>query len=165
MARISQHSLSKMGKCGKAQFLPNLEEWTKVCRLYPYDKQIFEHFDIAKETFYAFLDKQRFEKEQGRKSDFLDAYKNGRAESKSFALSNLLRLAKSGDAACSIFTAKTFGGLLESKDIKHIELKKIEVAFKTKQFMTDLAAKFELNYEQLEEFASKYFKDSKIEDV
>lgn len=163
--RISQHSLAKKGKVGKAPFEPSLEEWTKVCKLYPYDKQIFEHFDIAKETFYSFLDKQRYEKEQGRKSEYLDAYKNGRAESKSFALANLLKLAKQGDAACSIFVSKTFGGLLESKDIKHIELKKIEVAFKTKQFLTELASKFELKYEELTEFAEKYFKNAKLDDI
>jgi hypothetical protein len=165
MARKSQHSLSKMGKVGKAPFLPDLKEWIKVCKIYPYDKQIFEHFDICKETFYSFLDKQRYEKEQGRVSEYLDAYKQGRSGTREFVLSKLLKSIEKNDMPALIFGAKTYGGLLETKDIKHIELKKIEVAFKTKQFMTDLSAKFNLNYEQLEEFASKYFNDTKIEDV
>lgn len=166
LARISQYSKDKNGRRGRGLcFIPELKEWKEACEIYCYDTQIAKHFDISKETFYVFIDKQRYEEEQGRKSEFLDAYKNGRNKTAKFAISNLLQLAKKGDAAASIFTAKTYGGLLETKDIKHIELKKIEVAFKTKQFLTDLASKFELKYEELNEFAEKYFKDAKLDDI
>lgn len=163
--RISQHSLSKKGKVGAARFLPDLKEWTEICKIYPYDKDIFGYFDIAKETFYAFLDRERYQKEQGKKSEYLDAYINGRHNTKKFVLGKLLKSIERDDMAGVIFGSKTYGGLLEAKDIKHIELKKIEVAFKTKQFLTELANKFELDYEQLNEFANKHFKDKKLDDI
>jgi len=141
------------------------EEESLFCETYAYDTQIFKHFDICRETFYAFMDRQRYAVETGKKSAHLDAYNNGRNKSRQFAINNLKKLAEKGDPMCSIFTAKTFGGLLETKDIKHIELKKYEVAFKTKQFMTELANKFELNYEELDEFAKKYFKDDKLDAI
>ena len=165
MARISQHSLSKKGKPGAAPFLPDLKKWIEICKIYPYDKDIFGYFDIAKETFYAFLDRQRYEKEQGRSAAYLDAYINGRHNTKQYVLGKLLKSIDRDDMAGVIFGSKTYGGLLEAKDIKHIELKKIEVAFKTKQFMTELASKFELNFDELNKFAEKYFKDAKLDDV
>jgi len=156
--RKSQHSLAKLGKRGKAPFEPDLKEWTEVCKLYPYDKDIFKHFDICGETFYCFLDNQRYLKEQGKKSDYLDAYKNGRAQSKNFALTTLLNAAKSGDSACTIFTAKTFGGLLEARDISHINLKKKEIEMKQKlhnlnvdEFLLKISERFNLKDEDKEE--------------
>jgi len=165
MARLSQHSLSKMGKKGERPFKPDLKEWIEVCRLVPYDQDIFRHFGVSKETFYKFLDRERYAKEQGQKSSYIDAYNSQRYQTKKSVLTNLLDKALSGDTACSIFAAKTYGGLIESKDIKHIELKKIEVAFKTKQFLTELANKFGLNYDQLDAFADKFFSNSKLEDI
>ena len=165
-ANPRKSQVSKDRKAGRLpKFVPNIKEWSEACEIYAYDKQIVRHFDICNETFYSFLDKERYKEEQGEVSEFLAAYKNGRNKTSRFALSNLLNLAKKGDAAASIFTAKTYGGLLETKDIKHIELKKIEVAFKTKQFLTDLANKFQLSYEELNEFANKYFKDSKLDEI
>lgn len=164
--RKSQHYKDKKGKVGRHLKLnPTLKEWTEACNIYAYDKQIAKHFDVCPETFYLFLDRQRCIQESGKKADFLDAYKAGRNKTRQFAISNILQMAKKGDPMCSIFTAKTFGGLIETKDIKHIELKKYEVAFKTKQFMTELAKKFELNYEELSTFAEKYFSDDKLEDI
>jgi hypothetical protein len=165
LARISRHSLSKQGKRGKAEFIPDLKEWTQACKLYAYDKQIFEHFDICAETFYRFLDKQRFEHEEGRPSEYIDAYKAGRAEKRAFALTNLLQLAKKGDPACSIFVAKSFGQLLEAKDQKHIDLKKKELELKTRTFLTSLAEKFSLNVEELQSFADKHFTDKNLNDI
>lgn len=163
--RKSQHSLAKMGKVGKIPFKPDIREWTKACELYVYDKQIYRHFDICYETFYAFLDKQRCLQDEGKSSEYIETYIRGRNKSKEWAISLLKNAAVEGDTGAIIFSAKAIGGLLEAKDISHIELKKIEVAFKTKQFLTDLAEKFSLNYEQLDDFANKYFKDSKLDEI
>ena len=162
--RKSQYSLAKKGKVGRKPFEPPIVEWTEACRLYPYDKQIFKHFDINAETFYGFLDKQRCLEEAGKKSDYLEAYKSGRNKSRTLALENLQRLAQfggkaeNGDSACAIFIAKTYGGLIESVDLKHIDIKKKELELKTKSFLTQLADKFNLNPAELEKFAAKYFK-------
>lgn len=163
--RKSQYSKDKIAGRRTNKFDPDIKQWTEACQVYCYDKQIAKHFDICQETFYSFIDKQRYKEEQGEKSAYLEAYKSGRNKTAKFALSNILNLAKKGDVTASIFTAKTYGGLLEARDIKHIELKKIEVAFKTKKFLTELAEKFTLNYEELNAFADKYFKDSTVDDI
>lgn len=164
--RKSEYSKNKKGKVGRGNpFLPNLKEWTEACELYCYDKQIFQHFDICAETFYSFLDRQRYAEEQGNNSEYLAAYKSGRNKGRSFALNSLKKLTENGEVAATIFTAKTYGGLLEAKDIKHIELKKYEVAFRTKQFLTELGNKFSLNFEELKDFADKYFKDTKLDNI
>lgn len=156
--RKSQHSKEKKGKRGRTQkFDPDLKEWTEACEIYAYDKQIAKHFDICQETFYVFLDRQRYAEEQGNPSEFLAAYKNGRNKTRKFAITNILKLAQQGEVAASIFAAKTYGELIEAKDIAHIELKKKEVELKTKSFLTELANKFNLNPEQLEKFAQDYF--------
>jgi hypothetical protein len=165
MARKSQHSLAKMGKVGRKPFLPDLKEWKEACEIYVYDKQIFEHFFISRETFYRFLDNQRCLIDEGKKSAYIDAYTKGRNKSKQWAISLLKNAAEKGDTGSIIFSSKAIGGLLEAKDIAHIELKKIEVSFKTKQFLTDLANKFNLNYEQLNEFANKFFHDPKMDEI
>ena len=163
--RISQHYKDKQKPGRSIKFNPTIEEWTDACQTYCFDTQICKHFDVHKETFYLFLDRQRYEKEQGRAADFLDVYKMGRNKTTKFAIDNLKINAERGDPAATIFFAKTFGGLIEAKDIKHIELKKYEMAFKSKQFMTELAKKFELNYEELNTFANKYFSDAKLDDI
>jgi len=150
--RISQHSLNKKSKRGKAPFEPNIEEWTKVCKVYPYDTDLMKHFDIARETLYSFIDKQRYEKEQGRKSDYIDAYKNGRMETKQKVLNNLLEMAYKGDNACAIFTSKTYGGLRETKDldaheirIKEYQLKEQAFKLTTEKFVNELCEKHNLD--------------------
>lgn len=158
-ARISNHSLSKKGKVGKLAFKPDLEEWKKACGIYAYDRQIFEHFDIARETFYSFLDKERYKKEQGEKSDYIDFYKSERNKTKQQVLHRLLDFAKNGDTACTIFSAKVYGGLIEAKDVKQIELRKIEVQLKMNAFLTELAKSFNLSPEKLDHFAKNYFKN------
>jgi len=163
--RKSKHSMAKMGKVGRKPFLPDIKEWSEACEIYVYDEQIFKHFFISRECFYSFLDKQRCLIDEGKKSAYIDAYEKGRNKSRQWAISTLKTAAINGDTGAIIFSSKAIGGLLEIKDQKHIELKKIEVSFKTKQFLTELANKFSLNYDQLDEFASKYFKDSKLEDI
>lgn len=158
--RLSQFSILR-GR-GAKKFSPNLEEWTEVCKIYPYDTQIMKHFDICKETFYSFLDKQRYAQEMGKSAEFIDAYKRERSNTKKLVLEKLL---SNDHVAAQIFSARTYGGLIEGKDIKLIELKKIEVAFKTKQFLTKLAKEFELDYKQLKEFANKFFKNETLDDI
>src|ERR1700744_6175357 len=119
VANPRKSQVSKDRKVGRTRkFVPDIKEWAEACEIYCYDKQISRHFDICQETFYAFLDRERYAEEQGEISEFLAAYKKGRNKTSKFAISNLLQLAKKGDPAASIFTAKTYGGLLETKDIK-----------------------------------------------
>lgn len=159
--RVSQHSRDKKGKRGQNPFAPDLKEWQLACKLYKYDTQIAKHFDICKETFYSFIDKQRCLLEQGKSAEFLDAYKKGRNDTTQFVLTKLMESVKNSDIAAIIFAAKTYGGLKEAKDTDAHLLKKKEYILKSKQYLTDLAKKFELNYEQLCEFSNKYFSDIK----
>lgn len=166
--RKSQDAKNRKGVGGPKAFLPDLKEWIECFKIYPYNRQIQKHFGICEETFYAFIDKQKVLEEEGKPSAYLEAYKYGRNETRKTILSTLINCASTGskeDMPALIFASKTYGGLLEEKDIKHIELKKIEVAFKTKQFLTDLANKFNLSYEQLDEFAKKFFSDKKLDDI
>jgi hypothetical protein len=163
--RKSQHSLAKMGKVGRKPFEPDVTEWASACKMYQFDKQIFQHFQINAETFYTFLDRQRCLEEEGKKAVYLEAYIRERQQTRKEISDKFLENVKNNDTASILFGMKTHLGFLETKDQKHIELKKIEVAFKTKQFMTELASKFNLNYEQLDDFANKFFRDSKLDDV
>lgn len=165
MARISQHSLSKSGKAGPLAFKPDLKEWTRACNLYAYKKQIAEHFDITYETFCAFIDRQRFEKENGRKSEFLDALTRERNAKRKQVLDKLMEFVDSGDVGSMIFATKTYGGLIEAKDLKHIELKKKELELKTKTYITSLAKEFQLSVEELQAFTDKHFCDKNLNDI
>ncbi len=157
--RLSQHS--KLKKVGRVAFKPDLNEWTEICGVTAYDTQIWRHFMIAKETFYAFLDRERYVQEQtGEYSAYLDTYKKERAHTRKMVLDVFMKNVEKGDTACVIFAAKTYLGLIEAKDVAYIELKKEEVTLKTKVFLTNLASKFNLDYEQLEEFADKFFNHS-----
>lgn len=163
--RLSQHSLSKKGKPGKAAFEPNIKEWTKACEISAFDTQIIKYFSISKETFYSFIDKARYIADNGNKSEYLDAYINGRKKTKNMIAESFFNKIKDGDTSSVIFGMKSYNGALEAKDVYLIEMKKRELELKQKQFLTELANKFELNYEQLDEFAGKYFKESKLEDI
>lgn len=156
--RISTLSQSRKKGCA-LKFIPCIEEWTKACETYAYDKQIYQHFDISHETFYAFLDRERIIIESGNHSAFIESYKKGRNKNREWALENLKKQALTErGAACAIFAAKTFGGLLEAKDVAMIKLKQQEHELRNKSFLSDLASKFNLNAQELEKFASTYFK-------
>lgn len=163
--RKSQHSLAKMGKVGRKPWIPDVKKWEKACRVFAHDKQMIKHFDICQETFYSFLDKQRCLEEEGKKAEYLEIYKRVRFEVKEKISDAFLNKVADGDPSSIIFGMKAYNGLLEEKDIKHIELKKVEVAFKTKQFLTSMAKEFNLTYEELDKFADKYFKESKLDDI
>lgn len=164
--RISEWSKNrKNGKGRSAKFAPDLKEWAEACKLYLYDKQIYKHFDVCNETFYSFMDKERYKVEQGGKSDFLDAYKKGRNTTRKFVLSKLLEGVKNNDIAATIFSAKTYGGIIEEKDLKQHLLRKKEFALKQKEFLAKLADKYELDYDDLKSFAAKFFKDAHMEDI
>lgn len=161
--RISNHSLNKKGKDGRTKWIPDLKEWTEVCKIYPYDKNIIDYFDIAKETFYSFLDKQRYEKENKRPSEFLDSYKSGRNNTKKFVIGKLLKAIERDDIAAIIFGAKSIGGVLESKDIAMIEIKQKEYelkeqAFKlsTEKFINELCEKHSLDKKETLETLNKH---------
>ena len=154
--RLSQHSRSR--KTGRVAFKPDLNEWAEICRISAYDTQIWRHFMIAKETFYAFLDRERYAEEQtGEYSAYLDAYKKERAHTRKTISDAFMKSIEAGDTSSIIFAMKTYHDLIEAKDVAHIELKKEEVMLKKKVFLTNLANKFNLNYTQLDEFANKFF--------
>lgn len=162
--RISQHYKDKKNsKRGRGiKFNPHLNEWKEACRVYCYDTQIVKHFDISKETFYTFLDKQRYEKEQGRPSEFFDSYKQERNTTKQNVLDKLLRC---NEPAALIFSAKAYGGLKEAKDAELLILKRKELMLKHKEFLSKIAERYNLNYEELKELADKFFKNIKIDDM
>lgn len=163
--RSSKQSTDKNGKRGGDPFYPDLKEWKIACDHYINVRQIAEHFGKARETIYALLDRERCKEDEGKKSVILDHYIKGRRESRLKAIDNLKRLSDTGSEAAIIYSAKTIGGFIEAKDLEHIELKKKDQDLKNKQFLTDLAAKFELKYDELNAFAEKYFKDSKVDDI
>lgn len=161
--RKSQHYLDKKGKTGRKPWMPDLKEWTEVCEVYPYDKDIFNHFDINKESFYSFLDKQRCLQDEGKKSDYIDAYKKGRTETKKKVLNKLLKMAEAGDNACVIFASKTYGGLRETKDldaheirIKEYQLKEQAFRLTTEKFINELCEKHSLDKKETLETLNKH---------
>lgn len=165
MARlISEYSKKKRAKT--LEFLPELDQWIKICQTAAYDTQIYRAFGVCKDTFYTFIDRERYREEQdpNYKSPYVANYINKRQETRQLISDAFLTNIKCGDTASILFGMKTYNGLIEAKDIKHIELKKKEVALKTKMFLTDLANKFNLNFEELKEFAAQHFKDIKLDD-
>lgn len=157
--RISEHSRSR--KEGRKPFKPDLSEWKEICKISAYDQQIYRHFRINAETFYRFLDKERYKQEQDNtyKSEFVESYQIDRMNTKKLISNAFIKNIETGDVSSVIFGMKTYNGLIESKDIAHIELKKKEVALKSKEFLTNLANKFDLNFDELKQFAKKYFQD------
>lgn len=171
--RISQYYQDKKVKRGQyPKFVPDLEEWKEACRIYCYDYQIAKHFDISKECFYKFIDRQRHEKEQKGPAEFLDAYIKERTGTKKKILNKLLDTADKGDMAALIFSAKTYGGLKEKKDEdflvikkKELELKQKEMMLKQKEFIAKIAERYQLDFSELKEFADRYFEGEKVDEL
>lgn len=164
MARISQHSLKKE-RTGREKFQPDLEEWKEACRIFPTDKHIYKAFKICCETFYAFLDRERFVVESGKRSEFLEAYKLERWNTRKQIADSYFSSLKSGETAAAIFGMKAFNGWMEASEAAKIELKKKELELKTKSFLTSMAEKFGLNVEELQLFTDKHFGDKKLDDI
>jgi len=172
-SRISQNYKDKKTKRGQyPKFVPNLEEWTECCRIYCYDYQIAKHFDISKETFYRFIDRQRHEKDEGRPAEFLDAFIKERSRTKKKILDKLLDTADKGDVGALIFSAKTYGGLKEAKDAdflkikkKELEIKQKELMLKHKEFIAKIAEKYQLDFDELKAFADKFFEGAKVDEL
>lgn len=162
--RQSQYAQQK-SKRGGAAFLPDLAQWTQACKICAYVNQIYKYFGISAETFYAFMDKERIKIENGENSEYIESYNRERKNTKDMVAKAFFDKIKEGDTSSVIFGMKSYNGAIEQKDLYLIEMKKKELELKTKQFLTELGNKFNLNYEQLNEFASKYFKDSKLDDI
>lgn len=159
MARKSK--FSKQGR-GRRALTPNIEEWRDACKLLPYDYQIADYFSVSKETFYSFLDRERYKEENGEKSEYLDAYKSERNKTKKKVLNTLLDKIDTENSAL-IFCSKVYGGLMEEKEKRTLDLKKKELILKSKAFLTNLAKNFNLNPEQLSDFADRYFASQDLE--
>lgn len=159
MARKSEHCKSRRNRTSR--FVPEIDEWREACRNLPFDQQIIRHFGICHETFYAFLDKEyyRQEQEEGYISDFVASYKQERLRSKNKISEAYFKLIDKGDTPSIIFGMKSFNGLLEARDIEHIELKKKQMAIRANEFLLDLAAKFKLDEKELKAFVKKYHED------
>ena len=140
-------------------FTPDLKRWIEMCKVSAYDTQIYRAFNICADTFYAFLDREYFKQEEDAKykSPYLTAYVDERDNTRQFIASSFLKKIKEGDTASILFGMKTYNGLIEAKDIKHIEIKKREVTLRSKHFLVEMAQKFGLSYDQLNSFAEKYF--------
>lgn len=156
---------SKRKGMGRTPFTPEPERWKNLCRHSAYDNQIFRSLGISSSTFYAFLDREHLKEEQDPtySSQFLLDYKNERQKTRDIINTAFMDKVMSGDTASILYGMKTYGGMLEAKDVANIEIKKREVTLKTKDFLSHLAEKFNLSFEQLREFAKKYFKDIELE--
>ncbi len=163
MARLSTYS--KLRKKGKFAWEPDLSKWKKVCGMCAFDTQIFRTFQISRECFYAFLDRERFKEEQDPeyRSAYLVYYVNERFKTKDRILNAFLDKIDDGDTASVIFGMKVFNGAIEAKDMVSIEFKRHELMLKTKDFLFNLADKFNLDFEQVKGFAKTYFKE--IDDI
>ena len=149
---------SQYAKNRTRTFDPPIDEWRKACEIYPYAKQIYRHFDIVAETFYRFLDREHYKEEQdsGYKSPYLEAYITLRQQTRIRVVRNLLEGSDKKEPAMTIFAAKAFAGIMDVKDREHLRLKREELRLKTQGYLSDLANKFNLSYEELSEFTSKH---------
>lgn len=166
MPRLSEKSKNRRkGRCDK--FRPDMFNWKKICRLSSHNVQIARYFNISQETLYKFLDEEQYKQEQDENyiSEYLVSLKDERNKTREFIANKFLKNIDSGDNSSVIFGMKVYNGMIEAKDLAHIQLKKLDQSFRQKQFLTELANKFSLNYEQLDEFANKFFKDAKLDDI
>lgn len=162
--RISQHSIDKNGAGRGVKFKPDLEEWRLACRIFPTDKAIYKSFGVSCETFYAFLDRERYNQEQsGNKSAFVEAYKQERWNTRKRIADSYFANLKEGEVAASIFGMKAFNGWMEASETAKVELKKLELELKRKNYLTSLAEKFQLNVEELQAFTDKHFKSVELD--
>ncbi len=163
--RISNHCRSKLDGNGRKPFHPVLEDWQEACSIYPYIKQICEHFEVCHETVRQFIDKEYVKQEQD--SSYISRYIEAlTAEKKRFRKTistSFLKSVEKGDNPTIIFGMKSFHGTIEAKDLAHIELKRQELALKSNEYLTKLAEKYSLNFEELKEFSEKYFKGIDLE--
>lgn len=140
--------------------MPDIKQWKKICSMSSHNIQIAKYFNVCQETLYSFMDRERYkeEKDESFTSEYLASLKDERNRTREFIASKFLENIKKGDNSSVIFGMKVFNGSIEQKDADIIELKKQEVALKSKQFLTQLAEKFNLNPDQLQKFAEAYFK-------
>lgn len=148
-------------------FDPSIEEFSKACRMFPTVIQITKYLGCSHESLNSFLDKEHYKEEQdpNYKSAYVAAYKIERQNTKDLVHQIFLKNLYNGEVSASIFAMKAFNGMIEAKDIKHIELKKREVALRTNEYLTNLAHKFGLDFEQLKQFSEKYFKGINLDNI
>lgn len=160
MPRKSEYCRNKKGR--RLKFDPDLQEWIDACKATQYNYQMYSWFGIARDTFSAFLDREHYKEEQNPEyhSAFLASLKKERNKIRAYVNNKFLDLIEKEDTAAIIFGQKTYNKFLEAKDKKNLELKAAQVNLQKKQFLTQLAEKFDLNYEQLQKFADKYFVDN-----
>ncbi len=119
------------------------------------DKEIYEALDISYDTFYIYKKKY---------PEFSDALAKGRKETRRTIISAALEKSKT-DTYMATFMMKNKFGYMETQQRANLRLKQEELILKQKEFelktnkfMTEIAETFGLNKEELESFASKYFK-------
>ena len=146
------------GVKARKKFNPSLEEWSEACELFAYNRQVAKFFGITEEAFYLFLDGEHYKEEQDSsyKSEYIEAHMACRKKTKTRVLDNLLKGSDKGEPAMTIFAAKSFGGVMEEKDRLLYSLKRDELQLKRQVYLSDLAAKFNLNFEELKEFTNNY---------
>jgi hypothetical protein len=156
--RLSKFSRER--KEGRTPFSPDIDRWTEICKMSAYDNQIYRSFQISHDTFYSFIDRERLKQEQdpSYESAYIAAYINKRHEMRQIISDAFMQKIEAQDTASILFGMKTYNGMIEEKDIRHIELKKQEIALKTNAYLTELASKFSLDFDQLKEFSKMYFK-------
>ena len=159
----SQHYKNKWS-LGRAWCPTDIDEWRTVCRGAPYDTQFAKHYDVKEATVRAFFDREysKQENDPTYTSTWLAIYKEERQKVRTLITDALLNSVQKGELTGIIYASKVFNGYLEAKDKAHIELKRQELILKNKDYLTQLALRFSLSMDQLEEFTKKFFPDIKL---
>lgn len=160
--RVSEYSKSKKKKW---RFEPTIEDWRQAARICPYDIQMAKFLGTSHETFFAFLDKQRYIVENGGESAYVESYYQDRKKTRIEIADKFLGNIQNGDVASTIVGMKCFNGMLEQREIEHIELKKQELTLRSNAFLTDLAESFGLDKKELKHFADKYFQGLNLDSI
>lgn len=157
MIRRSKISLGR--RKGREAFCPDMARWKKVCSISAHDTQIIRSFHICPETFYGFLDKERYKEEQDGEytSEYLESYINERLNTQYKISAAYLDKIEEGDSPSILFGMKTFNGHIEAKDRFSNEVKRQELILKTQEFLLKFSEKFSLNFDDVKSFAKNYF--------
>jgi len=118
------------------------------------DKQIFESLGISCDTFYEL---------KKNNSEFSEALTLGREKTRDELTNAAIKNAKM-EPSLMMFMMRTKFDYMYVDKRKELELKQKELELKTKSFLTGMAKEFNLTYEQLDEFANKYFNGNKSEE-
>ena len=164
MEEKRNNSLVKFARGRKSRrtggaFLPDMEEWANAIRNTAYNTQLCRHFGIGYTTLYEFLKREaaKEENDENYQSEYLNVLNTARERIKNLATNMLIKKMEEGDTASILFAMKTYNNMMETRDRANIAMRGKELELRSKQFLTEIAQKFNLSFEQLDSFAAKFF--------